>query len=96
MSPTRIQRKRTKGWRKPEGAVIVTHPTQWQNPHRPKVRTPEANAEAVRLFREDLLAGRLKITVADVQRELRGRDLCCYCKPELPCHADVLIEVANR
>jgi hypothetical protein len=30
--PQRIQRKRTKGWRLPDGAVIVTRPTRWGNP----------------------------------------------------------------
>jgi hypothetical protein len=29
---TRIQRKRTKGWRMPEGAVYVGRPTKWGNP----------------------------------------------------------------
>lgn len=32
--PVRIQRKRTKGWRMPEGAVYVGRPTQWGNPFR--------------------------------------------------------------
>ena len=27
---------------------------------------------------------------------LRGRDLACWCKPGDACHADVLLEVANR
>lgn len=27
--------------------------------------------------------------------ELRGRDLACWCKPGCPCHADVLLELAN-
>jgi len=27
--------------------------------------------------------------------ELRGRDLACWCKPGAPCHADVLLEIAN-
>lgn len=27
---------------------------------------------------------------------LRGKNLACWCKPGLPCHADVLIELANR
>ncbi len=27
--------------------------------------------------------------------ELRGRDLCCWCRPDQPCHADVLLELAN-
>lgn len=29
---TRIQRRRTKGWRKPPGAVSVTRPGPWGNP----------------------------------------------------------------
>lgn len=31
----RIQRKRTKGWRMPEGALYVGRPTKWGNPFRP-------------------------------------------------------------
>jgi hypothetical protein len=31
-TPTRLQRRRTKGWRKPEGAVIVTRPSRFGNP----------------------------------------------------------------
>ncbi len=27
--------------------------------------------------------------------ELRGKDLACWCKPDQPCHADVLLEIAN-
>ena len=50
----------------------------------------------MRRYREDLLAGRLAITVEDVERELHGRDLACYCPLDEPCHADVLLELANR
>ena len=32
--PKRIQRRRTKGWRKPEGAVYVGRGTKWGNPWR--------------------------------------------------------------
>ena len=53
-------------------------------------------AEAVRRFRADLIAGRLKITTDDVRRELRGRDLACYCPLDEPCHADVLLAIANK
>ena len=31
-----------------------------------------------------------------VRNELRGRDLACWCKLGEPCHADVLLELANR
>ena len=36
------------------------------------------------------------VTAVDVVRELRGRHLACWCPAERPCHADVLLEVANR
>ena len=29
-------------------------------------------------------------------RELRGRDLVCWCALNVPCHADVLLQFANR
>ncbi|HEY9371501.1 DUF4326 domain-containing protein [Streptomyces sp.] len=28
-------------------------------------------------------------------RELAGRDLACWCPLDQPCHADVLLEIAN-
>lgn len=34
MSPQRIQRKRTKGWRMPEGAIYVGRPSPWRNPFK--------------------------------------------------------------
>lgn len=37
----------------------------------------------------------LPYTVDDVRRELAGHDLVCWCPEWQPCHADVLIEVAN-
>lgn len=27
--------------------------------------------------------------------ELRGKNLACWCPPDCPCHADVLLELAN-
>jgi len=34
-------------------------------------------------------------TLEDVRKELRGKNLACWCKPSEPCHADVLLELAN-
>lgn len=28
--------------------------------------------------------------------KLRGKNLACWCKPGKPCHADVLLELANK
>lgn len=70
----------------------VGRPSKWGNPHRTK---PRASAEAVRRYREDLLSGRLEVSVDEVRRELAGKDLACWCPLDQPCHADVLLEIAN-
>ena len=88
----RFQRSRRKGARLPAGVVVVTRPTKWGNPHALDL----GRAEAVRRYREDLLAGRLAVTVDDAKRELRGCDLACYCPLDEPCHADVLLAAANQ
>ncbi len=71
---------------------MVARPTKWGNPYRPDKLT---RAQAVANYRRDLLAGKLKISIEDARRELKGRDLACWCSLDGPCHADVLIEIAN-
>lgn len=136
--PKRIQLRRTKGWRKPEGAIVVARPTKFGNPfravkseccgywdvrddngmtylvnhrfvHLPEVRADrttwttreEASREAVRLYSDELtywFGGRVNYDLAfrEAVESLRGHDLCCWCPPDLPCHADVLLHLANR
>lgn len=36
-----------------------------------------------------------RLTHSDAVNELAGRDLACWCPLDLPCHADVLLEIAN-
>lgn len=31
----------------------------------------------------------------EIRRELAGKDLLCWCPPDQPCHADVLLKLAN-
>jgi Domain of unknown function (DUF4326) len=78
----------------PTFALFTVIPTKWGNPYK---AGPGHNAaqEAVMLFRRDLTAGVLSFTVDDVRRELNGRDLICWCKAGAPCHADVLLAIAN-
>lgn len=82
----RIQRRRTKGWRLPPNTVCVSRPSKWGNPYR--------GVDAVSRYRL-----RLEQTPSlreDARRELRGKNLACWCPTDgLPCHADVLLEVAN-
>jgi hypothetical protein len=35
-------------------------------------------------------------SLAEIRRDLRGRDLACWCPLDQPRHADVLLEIANR
>lgn len=92
MVPRRLQRSRRKGARLPAGTLVVSRPTKWGNPYPLSL----GREEAVRRYRDDLLAGLLPVTVQDVREQLRGRDLACYCPLDEPCHADVLIELANE
>lgn len=97
ISCTRIQLKRTKGWRMPPNTVKVDRSTKWGNPWKGGGticggRRLSAK-DAVGLFRESAIAGEL--FDADELTELRGKNLACWCKPGAPCHADVLLEIAN-
>jgi hypothetical protein len=88
----RIQLRRTAGWRKPPGAIVVARPSRWGNPYR--VGVDGDAAACVAAYRRALLAGELAFTVDDVRRDLAGHDLACWCPPGRPCHADVLLELA--
>jgi hypothetical protein len=90
--PRRLQLSRKNGYRLPQGAIVVSRPTKWGNPYKPD---PMTRAQAVAAYRRDLLAGKLRVSTADARRELRGHDLACWCALDGPCHADVLLAVAN-
>jgi hypothetical protein len=91
--PRRIRLRRQRGWRKPPGAVVVARPSRWGNPF--PIGPDRTRAEAVTAYERALLGGELGFTVDDVRRELAGRDLACWCPEDEPCHADVLLRVAN-
>lgn len=98
-TPQRIQRRRIKGWRMPEGAVNCCRPGPWGNPFTPGkpyrtvigtlIEVRDAD-HAVRLYRPIAWAQRERII-----RELRGKTLMCFCKVGAPCHADLLLDIAN-
>lgn len=103
--PQRIQRRRVKGWRMPAGAVYVGRGSRFGNPFR--LGQPNADdcmicadaAEAVAKYQSELttFADRnfIGVSLEDIRRELSGRDLACWCPLGHPCHADVLLEIAN-
>lgn len=119
--PQRIQRKRTKGWRRPAGSVYVGRPTRWGNPFQVGqrfqdlalyialmgIQTPEQIAAwrgnggleipdaqtAVDWFRR---YAEWRASVEPTWLDpLRGHDLACWCPLDQPCHAGVLLRLAN-
>jgi hypothetical protein len=95
MTPQRIQRKRTKGWRMPEGAVYVGRGSQWGNPYT--VAEMGSRRSAVAAYVRSWLADPIRLVKAShVISELKGKDLACWCPDGEPCHADVLLDIANE
>jgi hypothetical protein len=110
VTPARIQRRRTKGWRMPDGAVYVGRGSRLGNPF--KAGTPVMIDVGPDPFRDRMLLGtvpdaasavafyRARITMhpqswARDIANLRGKLLACWCALDQPCHADVLLELAN-
>jgi hypothetical protein len=96
MKPRRVQLSRAKCWRKPEGVIVVSRPSKWGNPYKPSADTMPARAAAVAKYRAALMKGKLRVTVEDARQELKGKSLGCWCSLDGPCHAEVLIELANK
>jgi hypothetical protein len=119
--PKRIQLSRKKGYRKPEGAIVVSRPSRWGNPWivqrdggawrvrgRPgwlvssgvderHVSQVAATAAAVGYYRKWISLEQFSLEQyrAAIVATLAGRDLACWCPLDQPCHADVLLELAN-
>lgn len=98
-TPHRIQRKRTKGWKMPDGAVYVGRPTKFGNPFN--VTAEQSRETAIARYRFYLSRGISNslhgFPPQPVEiRQLRGKDLACWCPLDQPCHADVLLELANE
>ncbi len=83
--PHRVRRMRMKGWRMPPNTVYVGRGSKWGNPFT------FANSGKVHP------AMRFAFEVAPLLdvTPLRGKNLGCWCPLSQPCHADVLLEIAN-
>lgn len=117
--PKRIQLKRTKGWRKPKGSIVVSRPSKWGNPfvvgstarvpavwmggivtcleNKDMLLMPETREQSVAMYRLMMLFLTSELSDEPIDLSpLRGKDLCCWCPLDRPCHADVLLELANK
>lgn len=112
MKPKRIQLSRRKGWKVPPNSVKVDRTTKWGNPFNVRYYVEQvgyseqfARDTACQFFR-DCVTGKDEAINPDYQKkldwirenvsQLRGKNLACWCRPGELCHADVLLELANK
>jgi len=98
--PNRVQLRRTKGWRLPPNTVVVSRPSRFGNPFRVGCCEGYTRYNAVEDFRAWVhgeihdVFGKAP-SLDEIRHELRGKNLACWCKLDAPCHADVLLDIAN-
>ncbi len=103
--PRVIKRRRARGWRMPAGAVYVGRGTVFGNPFQTVQEFREwwnDRSKWPRMYPDQMD----KLMGAMFQTEphpLKGKDLACWCvdwdgtgEPPGVCHAEVLLELANR
>ncbi len=109
MPPGRVRLSRKKGWKLPPDTVSVARPGRWGNPFsvlpdvapgspvgQRYIAVPSV-AHAVAAFRRWVLEDPAGQQLAqDAKLALRGKNLACWCPLDGPCHAEVLLDVANR
>lgn len=87
-------------------AVSVARPSKWGNPFKWTDGVEVGGAlwakgASADMFREWLnYPARFPLvrnppTSAEIRDALQGRNLACFCHPGEPCHADVLLQLAN-
>ena len=109
-APKRIQLFCKSGWRMPESAAKVDRSTIWGNPftidaaeeagyHGADAELRGLCADSFRRwldgrFQPDLRPKSRAYILSNVH-QLRGKNLACWCPLDQPCHADVLLQLAN-
>lgn len=110
-TPKRIRLSRAKGYRMPAGTKKVDRSTRWGNPFGPQLigitfghrgfpmpgfplSGDPSLARCLDLYLA-YLRGRLAADT-DFLEPLRGHDLACWCPLDQPCHADILLRLANE
>lgn len=85
----------------PENTVSVCRPGRFGNPFI--VGPDRTQRQAVKCFRVWLTTPHItagipekKQAILEGLESLRGKNLACFCGPGTPCHADVLLDLANK
>ncbi len=105
IKPVRIQRSRQHKMISPNGlpCVYVGRPSKFGNPFivgqlpvgdwKGLVALPVTPEQAVGLYRRYFAE---TWRIGFIREELKGKNLACWCKLSNPCHADILLQMANN
>lgn len=93
----------------PANTVYVGRGSKWGNPYRVirkksgvyvierlRVRSHEHKIDAIKYSIEFYESRVLRTHPALDLSELKGKDLACWCAEDMPCHGDILLELANK
>ena len=78
--------------------MVVGRPTAWGNPFPIGKFGREGAIARFRAMLESPaeMANWLYPPLSEIRRKLRGKNLACWCRLDEPCHADILLEIANE
>lgn len=74
----------------PKDAVYIGRPGPFGNPY--PIDRNRDRSYVIRNYEEWI--NTQPDLIEKIKRELRGKDLVCFCSP-LPCHGDVILRIAN-
>ena len=77
----------------PPNSVYIGRPSKWANPFI--IGKDGTREEVIEKYKNWLLETEWTTGLILDIGELRGKDLVCWCSP-LPCHGDILLELANK
>jgi len=77
----------------PPNSVYIGRPSKWANPFI--IGKDGTREEVIKKYKNWLLETEWTTGLILDIGELRGKDLVCWCSP-LPCHGDILLELANK
>jgi len=75
----------------PDDAVYVDRSTPWGNPYR---IGPDGDFEQVKKLYIQYLIDNPAL-IKDIRKNLKGKDLICWCHPD-PCHSALILKLANN
>lgn len=107
-APMRIQQRRTRGWRMPPGSRSVARPTRFGNPFTAAARLEfpyrdlgdGLGGDVVRDLPHAVALFAVHAHISSgfqpwIRYRLAGLNLACWCGLDQPCHADILLRIAN-